>query len=63
MFFETAHKFINSFFLLLFCIAVTTTKAQTKFIPFTHHNIRYEGRIAIQKDAAELSWSGQFCYN
>ena len=35
-----------------------TSNAQTKFIPFNNQNIYYEGRIALKKDAAELSWSG-----
>ncbi len=44
--------------ILLICLLPEAANAQNKFIPYNHSNIRYEGRIGKQKNAAELSWSG-----
>lgn len=43
---------------LMLCIISSTLLAQTKFIPFNHKNIAYEGRINRTKEAAILYWSG-----
>ncbi len=43
---------------IILCFLCLGTKAQTQFVSFNNSNIRYEGRIVWDKDAAELSWSG-----
>jgi len=44
--------------IVLICLLPEAIHAQTKWIPYNDKHIRYEGRIAKQKDAAVLSWSG-----
>jgi hypothetical protein len=43
---------------LLFIAISSNILAQTKFIPFNHKNIVYEGRINKTNEAAKLYWSG-----
>jgi hypothetical protein len=58
LFLNPIYKYCLFYFqLLLFSIGLAAN-AQTKFIPFNNPNIRYEGRIEKQKDAAEFYWSG-----
>ncbi len=58
MFFKSIYKYHQSYFVFFLCTSFAAAKAQNNFIPFDNHNIHYEGRVAMQKDAAELSWSG-----
>jgi hypothetical protein len=52
--------FKSRFFLvaIILCALSVAAKAQTRFVSFNDPDIRYEGRIVWDKDAAELSWSG-----
>jgi len=50
------HGYFSTFFFLF--ILPGTGHAQTKFISYNHPGLHYEGRIAKNKNAAELSWSG-----
>jgi hypothetical protein len=49
------HKYL---LLLLLSVAGITSRAQTVVIKSHDTHIRYSGRIAMQDEAAELSWSG-----
>ena len=60
MFFKSIYKYSQLHFVFSLTVAFFTAKAQNNFIPLDDHNIRYESRIAMQKDAAELSCSGSF---
>ena len=58
MFFKPIYKYYKLYFIIVLTTIFIAAKAQNNFIPFDDHKIRYEGRIAMKKDAAELSWSG-----
>jgi hypothetical protein len=51
----------NLLFILLLLWGSMAT-AQNKFVPFSSSNLRYEGRVSVQKEAAELIWSGTSVY-
>lgn len=53
-----SHKLYPFLTVLIACTLSLTVTAQTKSVPFSDPNIRYEGRVAYKTDAAELSWSG-----
>ena len=50
---------LRRFFLaIVLCNLYLLADAQTRFVPFNDAGIQYQGRIVMDKDAAELSWSG-----
>lgn len=50
-------RYLSCSWIFLF-ILFNSGSAQTKFIPFNHPSLYYEGRISHKNDAAELTWSG-----